>query len=160
MKTVLAIILISMMLLKLAIPLKILILFTALNLLLKENFPFSHYPMYSKFENETRYIFITDENDNPIAIKKEFRINTEFLKKIYMNEARKVADSKGTKYWLLKADDLKPAGRVALSYLLNLPNKAKVLKDISSLRLYHVFLTLENNKINEEKFLIDERNVS
>jgi hypothetical protein len=148
---------VALLFINIAIPLKFLAIVTILNLLLKENYPFSHYPMYSKFNNESRYIFITDENENPLPIKNIFRINTEFLKKVYMNEVRKIADSKGIEYWLLKPEQLKSAGIFTLDYLLQLNRNEFGLTDVKAIRLYHVFINLIDKNIDKKTYLIAEK---
>jgi hypothetical protein len=39
-----------------------------LGLLIRENFPFSHWPMYSNFARESGYVYIVNSNGEPLAI--------------------------------------------------------------------------------------------
>jgi hypothetical protein len=49
-------------------PLTALALFVTLSLVAKENYPFSHFPMYSSPTAERSYFFITDESGTPIPV--------------------------------------------------------------------------------------------
>jgi len=141
------------------LPVKALIILTILNLLFRENFPFSHYPMYSKFSYDTRYIYITDENDNPIPIKNVFGIKSDFLKKIYINEAKKIAKTRNTDYWLLQPSELKPAAKSTLKYLENLYSNKNLKDKYKALKLYHVNIYLRKRKVGKENYLVDKLNL-
>lgn len=76
-----------------------------------------------------------------------------------MNEAKKIAVTKNTKYWKLKPKELNPAGVFTLDYAMKIKNKNSILKKTKSLRLYHVFINLIDNKIKKEKHLISEKDL-
>lgn len=44
----------------------------ALGFLIRENFPFSHWPMYANFAPESGYVYIVKGNGEPLAIAKFF----------------------------------------------------------------------------------------
>ena len=138
------------------IPLKILWLLTLLNLLLEENFPFSHFPMYSSFSDFTYYIFITDENDEPIPIKlkSNFGVSTSFLKKMYDTEVRKDSNEK---FSMRKQtpEDLNRAGQLTLDYVWKRA-KRPAKKPYDRLRLYQENLHFECGTIRHERMLIAE----
>jgi len=144
-----------------SLPVKILIILCVLNLLFRENFPFSHYPMYSKFSSDTRYIYITDENDNPIPLKTAFGIKSDFLKKVYMNEVNKIAKINNTDYWLLHPSELKPAAKFTLNYLQNVERSKKAKKNYQYkvLNLYHVNIFIKDYKIEKQGYLVDKLNL-
>ena len=64
-------------------PLKTCVLVIALCLMLKENYPFSNFPMYSSFSDHTFFVYVADANDQPIAIEVLTAIRTGRLKKVY-----------------------------------------------------------------------------
>jgi hypothetical protein len=49
-------------------PLTTLAIFVALSLIARENYPFSHFPMYSSPTAERSYFVVTDDSENPIPI--------------------------------------------------------------------------------------------
>ena len=62
---------------------KWLLVMTLLCLALRENYPFSNFPMYSSFSPRTYYIFIlTDAKGQPLKTR-EFGLSTSGLKKIF-----------------------------------------------------------------------------
>ena len=56
---------------------------TLLNLALRENFPFSHFPMFASFSPRTDYLLLTDEQDRPVALESEFGVSAGTLRKRY-----------------------------------------------------------------------------
>ena len=49
-------------------PISVAIGVTIVCLVVKENFPFTHYPMYSNFEDQTYYVWLADGEGEPIQI--------------------------------------------------------------------------------------------
>ncbi len=66
---------------------KWLLLVTVLCLVLRENYPFSHFPMYSSFSNETYFLYLTDAAGQPIATSR-FGLSSSTLKKIFDRQRR------------------------------------------------------------------------
>ncbi|MDB6137752.1 MAG: hypothetical protein JWO94_824, partial [Verrucomicrobiaceae bacterium] len=54
--------------------------------IVKEQFPFSNFPMYSNFDTEADVIFITDQNDHVLPMDKVFRSGSSTAKKAYKKE--------------------------------------------------------------------------
>lgn len=44
----------------------------AASLVVEETYPFSHFPMYSRFHPRTWYVYVTDAEDAPLATKPTF----------------------------------------------------------------------------------------
>ena len=61
---------------------KWLLVMTVLCLALRENYPFSNFPMYSSFNNRTYYLYLTDARGNPIKTR-QFGLSSSGLKKIF-----------------------------------------------------------------------------
>ena len=82
------------------LPLKLLLAFVGVSLLAGEWFPFSHYPMYANPGPNTWYVFVSDGNDQPIALRKSFRVSTPVLKKLYATRLQALPPIRqARKYW-------------------------------------------------------------
>jgi hypothetical protein len=66
---------------------KWLLLVTVLCLVLRENYPFSHFPMYSSFSDETYFLYLTDVAGQPIATTR-LGLSSSTLKKIFDRQRR------------------------------------------------------------------------
>ena len=73
-------------------PASILVWFCLFSLVVKEQYPFSHYPMYSGWSNRTHYFYIEDEN-GPIKSKLVFRVSVPRTKKLYGGILRDIKDA-------------------------------------------------------------------
>jgi len=133
------------------------ILIALLCLLLKENFPFTHYPMYSNFEDQTYYVWLSDGEGEPIPIQNTTGLRLGRIKKIYntgLLEARELAGAKFGKK--PRKRDLSPAQRRApaeetLRWIYDSANpRAKAaLRAAAPLGLYHVDIRIEKNRVIE-----------
>lgn len=134
----------------------ILWLFTLLNLFIRESFPFSHFPMYSKFSDFTYYVFIANEFGEPIPLRENFGIRTTFLKKIYITEVRAL-NPEGIATRDLSQSLLNAAGIRLLERVRAFPEARKVANHkFERIRLYQVNVTLEKGHIRRKKCLIAE----
>jgi hypothetical protein len=59
-----------------------LLVMALLCLVLRENYPFSNFPMYSSFSSRTYYVYLTDAEDQPLKTR-EFGLSSSGLKKIF-----------------------------------------------------------------------------
>ncbi|CAN5315354.1 hypothetical protein BH23VER1_BH23VER1_27840 [soil metagenome] len=104
-------------------PLKTLVAIGVLCLVLKEEFPFSHFPMYSSFSNYTYYVYVTDKNGEPIPLEAITSVRTSKLKKILQNGLDDVKDEvkEATGDWpgfaVLPTEAKRPAGEATLRWL-------------------------------------------
>jgi hypothetical protein len=138
--------------------LKALILITLFNFTLKENFPFSNYPMYSRLSSKTYFILVTDDCDRRIPLKSRFGIAADFLKRLFKHEVEIVAADKGCPVRRLTVSDLEAPAQKTLKILLdhagsNCPN------DIRMLRLYQVNLSIQSSSVKREKVLLAELHI-
>ena len=60
-------------------------------LLIRENYPFSHNPMYSKFDPYTYFLHVTDENDKVLFFREEFGFSAIQLKKGVLDQLQGIA---------------------------------------------------------------------
>jgi len=80
-------------------------------------YPFSHFPMYSKFDARTYYVYLRGKDGEAIATVSSFHIYTSDLKKHYgrdLNALKK--DLKGSHFEWTEAQKWK-AGMATLDYL-------------------------------------------
>ena len=67
---------------------KWLLVMTLLGLALRENYPFSNFPMYSSFASRTYYIYLADANGAAVRTR-EFGLSSSTIKKIFDRYRRK-----------------------------------------------------------------------
>ncbi|MCP5560696.1 MAG: hypothetical protein H7A55_23390 [Verrucomicrobiaceae bacterium] len=122
-----------------------------------EFYPFSNFPMYSRFLPRTYYVMVTDLNDAPVAtvplsgqvssnIKKAYDRNLDELKKASAGKYKK-AD--------LPVEERQKAGAKVLSWLMELSDPAK-LKAMGGLRLKQIDLFVEDGKIAQRTLEVGE----
>ncbi|MGI9086125.1 MAG: hypothetical protein ACR2HH_00035 [Chthoniobacterales bacterium] len=69
-----------------------LLVLTLACLLIREQFPFSNFPMYSSFSSHTFYIFVADAAGQPLAAATLTGTSTATWKKIYVSEMKKESE--------------------------------------------------------------------
>lgn len=130
----------------------VLIGITMVSLFVKENFPFSDFPMYKQFSREPFYVFVTDKNRKPIPVEKNFLQRTGRLKKIYANKGLKdvAKKNKHTKR-TLPAHLKEPLAKPALQWLWNnaRPIDQQHVLPQFPLHLEEVWIDYENGEIKE-----------
>ena len=82
-------------------PLTALALFVTLSLVAKENYPFSHFPMYSSPTAERSYFFIADDSGTPIPVGVLTGLTSAQVGKTYRKKSRE------------RAAEMKKAGNVS-----------------------------------------------
>ncbi|MEO8440004.1 MAG: hypothetical protein ABI540_07250 [Spartobacteria bacterium] len=70
---------------------KWMLVMTALCLILRENYPFSNFPMYSSFNNRTYFLYLTDAEGEAIQTR-QFGLSSSGLKKIFDRYRRRELD--------------------------------------------------------------------
>jgi hypothetical protein len=69
-------------------PLTTLAIFVTLSLIAKENYPFSHFPMYASPTAERSYFFIADDGGNPIPVGVLTGLTSAQIGKTYRKKSR------------------------------------------------------------------------
>jgi len=125
-----------------------LVLSTVLCLMLKENFPFSHFPMYSAFGKRTHYVYLTDGKDRPVPVESITYVRTGRLKKIFNQKLAETAGETGKKKRELTPAERSAAGEHTLRWLYEVtrPGGKVLLDELGSLRLYDVDVTIEDGE--------------
>lgn len=124
--------------------------------LMREWYPFSHFPMYARFENYTYYVYVTDHNETPLPVESLFGIRTANLKKIYQKELRRIARDhpRGTKG--LPREQRREAGDYVLQFLRENSANPRKTDAIRGLKLYQVDIRGVNGRIEKEAYLVGE----
>ena len=135
----------------------LLLLFTAFCLLLREEFPFSNFPMYSSFGKSTYYVYLADSEDRPLATLPTVGMATPILKKVYDTELKKEIGRLRSSRSKMTLPQKRPAGQRTLATLKNsLWAQQQGSEFPATLRLYEVNIALAGTKFNKRTDLIAE----
>ena len=116
-----------------------------------EFYPFSNFPMYSRFSPDTYYVYVTDLMDQPIPVGSTFGTAISNVKKAYDRKLTNLKKDSGAK--AKKADLPLEVKRVAADEVLhwlteNAPNKDAV-KTRGGLRLHEVNVTWRDGRVSK-----------
>ncbi len=146
------------------IPLKTALLVAVVCFAVRENFPFSHFPMYSSFSDYSYFIYFADAKGEPVPILDLTGHKTSGLKKIYDDQLKKERDSledegveiKGLQF--MTREQRKPVGEYTLQYVYDNAKKDRkaALDARRPLRLYQMHLRCVDGETVEESELIAE----
>ncbi len=124
-----------------------LLIMTLLGLGLRENYPFSHFPMFSSFSNRTYFIHLADA-DGTVLRTRQFGLSNSAMKKIFDRyrraELKHFADAGSERVPLAEA----AAGQSLLRYLDGLTAaRPAARKLLPGLQVQHVKVHQESNKL-------------
>jgi hypothetical protein len=150
------------------IPFKLMLAVVFVSLLLREFYPFSWFPMYSNFSGRTWYVYVTDERDQPLALRELFGVTTPFLKKAYYSNLR--AARKSSSEHTLRSNSehpspysskpvLPPEREAAIATLRFVTTEVKPRRAGAAcvdLRLWKVDLARHDREITRERSLLGE----
>lgn len=145
-------------------PLKVVLVLTVVCLAVKEEFPFSHFPMYESFSDYSFVVYVADRDGEPIPVQRLTSQKTSKLKKIFNTEqkqVRKELEAAGVKiegYRFMTREQRRPAGEKTLKWLYkNSKNAgAEELRKHAPLRLYYLHLRVGEGGFERELELIAE----
>jgi hypothetical protein len=103
--------------------------------LVKEQFPFSNFPMYSRISEEADVVFITNEKDEAMAMKALFKTSSASTKKMYKKELATITNPKGRNSEFANADERREAGSLVLATLEKRLIAAAIPPDTRAIRL-------------------------
>ena len=144
-----------------AVPLKLVIVLVVLSLCLKnpdgraEYYPFSNYPMYSQFDGEDYFLYLADQDGQPLPSKETFRITTPKVKKRFKSELGKVAKQLGVKKREVDGVELEAVGVTTLLTLNNRVQDHPRVIGLTELQLIYVDLRRGDGEI-----VVSERKVA
>jgi hypothetical protein len=119
---------------------KWLLLLVLLGLVLRENYPFSHYPMYSSFSRRTYFLYLAAPDGTALGTR-QFGLSSSTLKKIFdhfrRKELRHFADAGEDRVPVADA----AAGESLLRYLDGLTkNRPQAKRLLPGLQVEHVLV--------------------
>lgn len=126
---------------------------TALVVLLfvvKEQFPFSNFPMYSHLDTEAYVVFIADQNGNALSMDDVFRSGSSTAKKAYEKEVVKLTKPNKRDSKEATSEERRTAGGIILADW-----QAKMKKDMlpsgtTAIRLYRRTFALKDGKLADQ----------
>ena len=142
-------------------PASLLVWFTLLSVVVREQYPVSHFPMYSGFESETWYIYFETADGNPIQTKRAFRNTVARCKKRYSSLRDDYADEieKDTGA-LTEADHEIIGGRLLEELKRKAPDKVKAKPDLDSVFNGEVTLVRVDIRYTGGEFTTEEHDVA
>ena len=76
------------------LPIRVFLIITATCILLEENYPFTHNPMYSALSARLRYYYVTDQNDDLVPFRQAFGYSlVNLMKKIKNRRAEAMQEA-------------------------------------------------------------------
>lgn len=123
-----------------------------------EFYPFSSFPMYSKFSANPSYLYLTDTEDAPIACQPVLGVRASVIKKIYDKEVRIVGKREGSSISTLPQPFKQEAGMATLRVLREEVAKERVAaENIGPLRLHEVIIRRDHEgNIDETTTFVGE----
>jgi len=138
------------------LPCKPLLVLTFLCLALKEQYPFSNFPMYSTFENKTYYVHLADGADQPVPTAEALGLATSTLKKIYDGEVRRELRRLQVRREHLTAEQKQAIGGPVLARLKKASAAQGAVGIPEVLRLYQVDIALAGGRFEKRRSFIAE----
>ena len=121
-----------------------------------EWYPFSNFPMYSNFEKQAYYVYVTDKDNNALPTYPIFGTWPSQIKKIYDGEIKKIAKDLNKASKKLTAEERFPAGVSVLQQLRDHSLYPDEVKKHPVLLLQQVDITLKEGRIHKETTLVGE----
>ena len=120
-------------------------------LVIKEQFPFSNFPMYSNFDSEADVVYIANQNGDPLAMDEVFRSGSSTAKKAYKKELGKLTKAAGNRDSNeANADERKAAGAIVLSdWHANIKPK-NVPSGTTAIRIYRRTFELKDGRLGDQ----------
>ena len=133
--------------------LKTFVVITVACLFIREEFPFSNFPMYRSFSNYTYYVYVTGADGEPLPLNTLTGVRAANLKKIYDSEIKalrsetkkRTGDWRGTA--ALSEEARQPLGEKALTWLRQNSKDPEALASAGALTFHHVGLTIKGGEI-------------
>jgi len=123
-----------------------------------EFYPFSNFPMYSSFSSETYYVYVTDLDDQPVAVVPFSGKALSNIKKIYDRELKRKKDELGGSIKMadLPLEAREESGEITLAWLAANGPRSDVLEKMGGLRLKQVNIRYDGASIQKETLNVGE----
>ncbi|MEM0897876.1 MAG: hypothetical protein AAGJ79_13445 [Verrucomicrobiota bacterium] len=135
------------------IPLKFLLVLTVIGLAVEEQYPFSHYPMYSNFDGIDYFVFITDQNGEPLPCK-VMHTSAAKLKKRFNGKIKKAARAADVRERELDRATLATLGRETLESYMGQTDRDGRMEAVTEIRLIRVDLLAEDKEITKTEWQV------
>jgi hypothetical protein len=130
-------------------PASLLVWFTLFSVLVREQYPVSHFPMYSGFEDKTWYIYFQTADGQPLQTKRVFKNTCARSKKRYGSLAREYMKEIGKEDDRPNAAEHEVIGaRLIEEYKRNAPAKVRKKREFDA--VFNGEVTLVRVEINFE----------
>lgn len=104
--------------------------------IIKEQFPFSNFPMYSNIDDKADVVFVADQNDKPLPMKALFKTSSGSSKKMLNTEIKKLANPHGRDSADATPEEVRAAGKAVLDTLMTRLRREAVPPETTTLRFY------------------------
>lgn len=123
-----------------------------------EYYPFSNFPMYSRFAPDTYYVYVTDLNDKPIAFGATFGTAISNAKKAYdrkLMNLKKESDTKD-KRANLPMEMKRAAAEEVLKWLVESAPDQQLVRDYGGIRLHQVDIMYRDGRVTKSSSPVGE----
>lgn len=117
---------------------------------IKEQFPFSNFPMYSNFDNEADVVYIADQNGKPVSMDEVFRSGSSTAKKAYKKELGKLTSKDKRDTRDARAPERAAAGRIVLDDWYANMRRNRLPAGTTAVRLYRRTFELKDGKLGDD----------
>lgn len=118
--------------------------------IIKEQFPFSNFPMYSNFDTEADVIFVTDQKDAVLPMDKVFRSGSSTAKKAYKKELGKITAKTKRDTKEATAPERAAAGKIVLGDWAATVKPGSLSAETTALRLYRRTFELVDGHLSDK----------
>ena len=125
-------------------------------LILEEQYPFSHFPMYSSFSPSTFYVYLADGSGQPLASFATVGQSTATLKKIYRAGLQRQARRQTTSVGKLSEADRRAVAERMLARFREKAAAGTIRALPGALRLYEVQIRQKGEELSKETKLVAE----
>lgn len=126
------------------LPFRAMLLVVLFLFLVKERYPFSNFPMYSKVDEEADIVYVTDQADQALPMDAVFRTGSGTAKKMYKKELSTLAKKAGRKLETATPEDRAAAGRAVMTTIVERIRPKAMPAGVSQLRFYRKTFRLED----------------
>ena len=121
-----------------------------------EWYPFSNFPMYSDFEKQAYYVFLTDLEDKPVSTGETFGIAPSDIKKAYDKRLKELAKKLNKPSKKLTPEERQPIAEDVLRELRDTSKHQDKVYLHRGFRLHQVDITVEDKRIVERAMTVGE----
>jgi hypothetical protein len=133
-----------------------LICITLAGLILHEEFPFSHFPMYSSFTNKATYVYLATASGEPLATVPTAGMLTGNLKKVFDADLQKARKAAGARGRVTDEERRAAAERVLGGVKAWQATQTGAIIPVPATRLYQVDIRLHDHQFEKETRLLAE----